>query len=243
MHTPHIHTYTHLIYTHIHVHIHVHHMHTHTHTSYAHTQDGCSLMCTWNSDQGVTFSLEEFNTRLFQTSLQNLRSSILKFYLCSMTINCNNQKSSTCLTVPGIKPTPSGSLPKVEQLQPNLPGEGFRLVLEEGELCAVTKKPRVTIVSLPCSPNSNYRVCVSVCMSVCVYVCVYVCVCVCYVSVYACLCLKVQNLNPRKAYEGQKNDVCKYYVEFPPSQFGCPVQSSQHGAMVEEQGPELWAGK
>ena len=33
-------------------------------------------------------------------------------------------------------------------------------------------------------------------------------------------------MNPRKVWEGQRNEVCRYFVEFPPSKFGCPVPST-----------------
>ena len=138
-------------------------------------------------------------------------------------INCNNDKRSpTCLSVPGVKATSAGLLPRVEQLEPNIPGSGFKLIYEEGETCQVTHKPRVTTISLPCNPFTNY---------------------------------KPQHFNPRKAWEGQNSEVCKYFVEFSPSSFGCPTPSiegddqratdEQHGGLMKgktaESLPQIWA--
>ena len=106
---------------------------------------------------------------------------------------CNNQKAPTCLTVPGIKPTVAGALSRVEQIEPNIPGHGFKLVYDEGETCEITKAPRKTIIKFPCNPSINYQ---------------------------------PEQMNPRKTWEGQKNEVCNYFVEFPPSKFGCPVSSA-----------------
>lgn len=169
----------------------------------------CNL-CTWRSEQGVTYTLEDFSSRQFHYSMQNPRRSTLKFSLCPSpytTAACNNNKSPTCLIVPGVKPTSTGTLPRVEQLEPHIPGEGIKLIYEEGEICEVTKQPRVTVITLPCNPHANY---------------------------------KVQHLNPKGAKEGEKGEICRYYVEFPPSQFGCPVDN---GGMVHAHKPEIWAGK
>lgn len=113
-------------------------------------------------------------------------------------------------------------LPRVEQLEPNIPGRGFKLIYEDGEICEVTNRPRKTIISLPCNPFTNY---------------------------------KPQHFNPRKAWEGQKSEVCNYFIEFSPSSFGCPTPSSssgsekrsgeQHGGIMKTKSteplPQIWA--
>ena len=111
---------------------------------------------------------------------------MIVFQLCPhVTLNplvlCNNQKAPTCITVPGVNPTVAGTLSRVEQIEPNIPGHGFKLIYDEGEICAVTKKPRKTIIKFPCNAAHHYQ---------------------------------PEQLNPTKAFEGQKNDVCNYYVEF-----------------------------
>lgn len=182
----------------------------------------------WRSAEGVTYDLNIFNTRKFDISLPNPRGSVLKFLLCphdvlNPLINCNNEKRSpTCLTVPGVKPTSTGFLPRVEQLEPNVPGSGFKLVYEDGETCEVTNQPRITTINLPCNPFTNY---------------------------------KPQHFNPRKSWEGQKSEVCHYFIEFSPSSFGCPSLASeveieggsdqQHGGIMKgkdaEVLPQIWA--
>ena len=149
----------------------------------------------------------------------------MKFQLCTHEslnplISCNNERSSpTCLSVPGVKPTSTGVLPRVEQLEPNIPGSGFKLIYEDGETCEVTNRPRRTIINLPCNPFTNY---------------------------------KPQQFNPRKAWEGQKSEVCNYFIEFSPSLFGCPTSASgtggsgeQHGGIMKTKGteplPQIWA--
>lgn len=113
-------------------------------------------------------------------------------------------------------------LPRVEQLEPNIPGSGFKLIFEDGETCEVTNQPRLTTITLPCNPFVNY---------------------------------KPQHFNPRKAWEGQKSEVCHYFVEFSPSSFGCPTVFSKttiDGDVNEHQGgimksktttliPQIWA--
>ena len=201
-------------------------VHTHTHT---HTQQSCSTeLCLWRSAQGVFYNLNAFNTRKFEINLPNPRGSIMKFQLCTHEslnplIRCNNERSSpTCLSVPGVKPTSTGVLPRVEQLEPNIPGSGFKLIYEDGEICEVTNRPRRTIINLPCNPFTNY---------------------------------KPQHFNPRKAWEGQKSEVCNYFIEFSPSSFGCPTpapntsdeegSSEQHGGIMKtkrtELLPQIWA--
>ena len=214
-------------YTHSHALMHMHgHTHTLTHT-HTHMQNcsGSRELCLWRSAQGATFDLNAFNTRKFDINLPNPRGSVLKFQLCphetlNPFINCNNEKRSpTCLTVPGVKPTSTGMLPRVEQLEPNIPGSGFKLIYEDGETCEVTNQPRLTTITLPCNPFVNY---------------------------------KPQHFNPRKAWEGQKSEVCHYFVEFSPSSFGCPTPFSETSSDGEQQGgimnsktisllPQIWA--
>ena len=180
--------------------------------------------------QGVTFDLNAFNTRKFEINLPSPRGSVLKFQLCAHEtlnplIRCNNERSSpTCLSVPGVKPTSTGVLPHVEQLEPNVPGSGFKVIYEDGEICEVTNHPRRTVITLPCNPFASY---------------------------------KPQHFNPRKAWEGQKSEVCNYFVEFSPSSFGCPSPSSlttacsegesgeQHGGIMKHEStaslPQIWA--
>ena len=121
-----------------------------------------------------------------------------------------------------MKPTSAGVLPRVEQLEPNIPGSGFKLIYEDGEICEVTNRPRRTIINLPCNPFTNY---------------------------------KPQHFNPRKAWEGQKSEVCNYFIEFSPSSFGCPTPASdtiseagsgqQHGGIMKTKSteplPQIWA--
>lgn len=164
--------------------------------------------CTWVSAEGVSYSVQDLQAREYQVSLQNPRGATMKFQLCSSSITCNGETTPSCLHVPGVKATSAGMLPRVEQLEPHLPGRGLRLVLDEGDVCEVNKKPRATIISLPCNPAANY---------------------------------KALHLNPRKAYEGQKSDICRYYVEFPASQFGCPLAGGGSGGLMGQHGPEIWA--
>ena len=146
---------------------------------------------------------------------------MIVFQLCPhVTLNplvlCNNQKAPTCITVPGVNPTVAGTLSRVEQIEPNIPGHGFKLIYDEGEICAVTKKPRKTIIKFPCNAAHHYQ---------------------------------PEQLNPTKAFEGQKNDVCNYYVEFSQNQFGCPVlpKSDHHGDTLtselatQKRVPQIWS--
>ncbi len=145
---------------------------------------------------------------------------MLVFQLCphpttNPLVLCSSHKAPTCITVPGIKPTIAGSLPRIEQIEPNIPGNGFKLIYEEGEICEITKLPRRTIIKFPCNPS-------------------------------------VQNIpeqmNPTKAFEGTKKDVCNYFVEFHHSQHGCPIEpiSSDSSTVLAEltkkkPQPQIWA--
>ena len=170
------------------------------------SQEKCaSEQCRWTSAQGVSYSLEDFSSRAFKFSLQKPRGAVLNFHLCptatAPSILCNNgRRTPACITVPGVNPTCTGSFAHVEQIEPHAPGKGFKLVYEDGDVCQVTKKPRRTVISLPCaSPGVQSQ---------------------------------ASTLSVRKAFEGESDAICNYFVEFPPSQFGCPV------AVVGEEGGE-----
>ncbi len=46
----------------------------------------------------------------------------------------------------------------------------------------------------------------------------------------------VQNFHPKQAREGQKKEICQYFIEFPPSKFGCPIGAhSDHAGSNSEQ--------
>lgn len=40
-------------------------------------------------------------------------------------------------------------------------------------------------------------------------------------------------LAPLKAYEGDKKLICNYFVDFPPSQYGCPVLLKDSDIIIE----------
>ena len=145
------------------------------------------------SQEGVWYTLKDFTNRQFQVGLPNPRGSMLKFHLCFTSgpqISCQNGiKSPACITVPGVKPTSTGMELRIEQLEPNIPSMGMKLIYEQGEICEVTKLPRMTIIKLPCSHEAHYS---------------------------------AQNFYPRQSWEGQNKEVCHYFVDFPPSKFGCP---------------------
>ena len=42
-----------------------------------------------------------------------------------------------------------------QPLEEHIPSAGLQLVYEDGDVCEVTGKPRRTIISLPCDPDSN----------------------------------------------------------------------------------------
>ena len=113
--------------------------------------------CQWWSDLGALYNLDDFSDQVFQTAVHNLKGSSLQFTLCSSAINCNGRQSPTCLSVPGVKLTSTGTIASFEPLEPNVPGKGFKLVFLDGDLCELTNKPRVMTVSLPCGPNTHYK--------------------------------------------------------------------------------------
>ena len=98
--------------------------------------------------------------------------------------------------MPGVKLTSTGMTTTFEPLEPHVPGKGFQLVLSDGDVCELTNQPRLTAVTFPCQPNTNYG---------------------------------RDHFKPRRASEGTKESVCKYSVEFPASQFGCPMERHDEG--------------
>ena len=160
-------------------------------------------LCQWSTESGALYNLQPFSSHVFQTSVQNLKGSLLRFSLCSH-LECDGRRSPTCLSVPGVKLAATGMTVAVAPLEPHLPGRGFKVVLTDGDVCEVTGKPRMMTVVLPCTPNSSYR---------------------------------RDGFRPRRAVEGTKESVCQYTVEFPSSQFGCPVTGG------EEERPTLTAGE
>ena len=149
--------------------------------------------CQWSSDVGALYSLQPFSSHVLQTSVHNLKGSLLRFSFCSV-ITCDGRQTPTCLTVPGVKLTSTGITSSVVLIEPHLPGRGFKLVLTDGDVCEVTGKPRTTTFVLPCSPNSRHR---------------------------------AESFRPTRAMEGTKENVCHYTVEFPATQFGCPVDGGR----------------
>ena len=164
----------------------------------------CSRECQWVSELGAVYSLQDFTDKVFQSTISNLKGSSFQFTLCLPSLNCNGQPSPTCLSVPGWKLTTTGRTVSVDPLEPNAPGQGFKLVLSEGDECEMTGRPRITIIHLPCNPNARYT---------------------------------AEQLKPSRASEGARENLCRYTVEFPASQFGCPVVS---GGVRD--GPQLTAG-
>lgn len=116
--------------------------------------------CRWQSREGVWFSLKDLLNKQFQVSLQNPKGSILKFQLCTHPapqILCKNGVSTpACITVPGVPPSSTGKTLLIEQLEPNIPSMGIRLVYEDGDICEVTKIPRRTIVKIPCNQRAIF---------------------------------------------------------------------------------------
>jgi hypothetical protein len=144
----------------------------------------------------VWYTLQELSKRQFHFPLSNPKGSILKFHLCSdlgvPQIQCRNgMKTPACINVPGVTPASTGKTPIIEQLEPNIPSMGIRLVYEDGDICEVTKVPRKTIIKIPCNQGAVYT---------------------------------SNNWNPQKVWEGKGKEVCHYFVDFPPSKFGCPSE-------------------
>lgn len=163
-----------------------------------------SAPCTWQSREGVWYSLKPLLNNHFHVALKNPEGSILQFNLCPNSgpqIQCKDGvKSPACITVPGVPPTSTGKNLLVEQLEPNIPSMGMRLVYEGGDTCEITKVPRKTIIKIPCNRGAVFT---------------------------------HQNWNPKQAWEGKKKEVCHYFVEFPPSVFGCPIELG--GSLMTDQ--------
>lgn len=151
------------------------------------------------------YGLQDLSGNVFSITVQGIKGSTLQLSLCPPHLNCNGRESPTCLSVPGVKLTSTGTTLSVEQLEPHIPGRGFKVVLRDGDVCEVTKKPRVTTVNFPCNPSARYP---------------------------------PQNFRPSRATEGQKENICQYLVEFPSSQFGCPVRDGTEMTQM----PQLTAG-
>jgi len=73
---------------------------------------------------------------------------------------------------------------------------GIKLVYEDGDVCEVTNLSRKTIIKLPCNGVSSIHSPASL----------------------------ANSIYPVKAFEGVKSEICHYFVEFPPSKYGCPVE-------------------
>jgi hypothetical protein len=151
--------------------------------------------CTWpvpNAD-GFVYSLDELCGREYDVTLPNPVNARVKFNLwVENTVHCNGVKSSSCIIVPGIKPTSAGKNLQINFLQDHQPTIGFKLIYEDGETCEVTKKPRKTIISFPCD--------------------------------YSLSIVDHDHFKPLRAFEGDKKLICNYFVDFPPSRFGCPIE-------------------
>ena len=161
--------------------------------------------CQWVTEQGALYSLQDLSGNVFNIGIQGIKGSTLQLSFCPPHLNCNGRESPTCLSVPGVKLTSTGMTLSVEQLEPHVPGRGFKMILMDGDICEVTKKPRVTTVNFPCNPSAKFP---------------------------------PQNFRASRATEGQKENICQYFVEFPSSQFGCPVRD---GTEVTQM-PQLTAG-
>lgn len=77
-----------------------------------------------------------------------------------------------------------------QPLEQHIPSAGLQVVYEDGAVCEVTKKPRRTIINLPCDPSRDVPA------------------------------------TPARAYEGDKQAICNYFVEFSPSKLFCPSLTS-----------------
>ena len=154
----------------------------------------------WRSPQGLVYDLHDFALRQYQFGLTSPKNAFLKFQLCNhpeSTIACKNgKKSPACITLPGVPPSSTGEDPRVEELEPNIPNMGINLVYDNGDICEVTNAPRKTIIKLPCGEDSGG----------------------------SSTDRQASFIHPLKAHEGKKNEICHYFVEFPPSKYGCPVE-------------------
>lgn len=148
------------------------------------------------------YNLDSLSSRQYQIALANPKGAVLQFHLCphpSSPLPCKSGATTlACITVPGVKPTSTGKVLKLEQLEPNIPSMGIRLIYEDGQTCEITKLPRRTIIKIPCSRDTEHS---------------------------------KQSFHPKQAWEGKGKEVCHYFVEFPPSKYGCPIEPS--GSLAE----------
>lgn len=104
-----------------------------------------------------------------------------------------------------MSPASTGEIQRIEELEPNIPSMGISLVYEDGDICEVTNIPRKTIIKLPCSKFGGGADKVA------------------------------SSLYPLKAFEGEKKEICHYFIEFPPSKYGCPVEDIRQEVEQEQQ--------
>lgn len=157
------------------------------------------------------YSLTDLGLKVFQTALPTPQGSHLRISPCHSFL-CNNKDSASCITVPGLKPTSAGKDKVFKTILDGDPTSGFQLLIEGGDVCEVTKKPRRTIARFPCDPNAL---------------------------------ADASQLKVLKSYEGQNKLICNYFVEFVPSQLGCPRPSSSGSHLITAQpvDPVFMSGK
>ena len=175
-------------------------------------QDCNADLCTWTTEQGAVYNLDALRSKEVQVALQSPQGSIIKLILCPRAgaIICQNRRAHACLLVPGVQPTSAGATLRAEQMEPNVPAQGLKLLLEDGEICELTRRPRRTIVTIPCDPSGVAGP-------------------------------GSEELVARKGWEGQKSDVCNYFVEFGGHKLGCPVVRG--GNLLTSHKPQIRAGK
>ncbi|XP_065883640.1 uncharacterized protein [Dysidea avara] len=141
---------------------------------------GCHWSC--NDYRGVDYYI---TTGTHDVSLPSPRGAVLRVGLCT-DISCGSSRSRGCIIVPGVEPVSTGQRVVYQPLEQHIPSAGLQVVYEDGVVCEVTKKPRKTIINLPCDPDHDVPA------------------------------------TPSRAYEGDKQTICNYYVEFSPSKLFCP---------------------
>ena len=104
----------------------------------------------------MAYSLRDISTKVFRVGVQGMKGFTLQFSLCPSDLTCNGRSSQTCLIVPGIRPASTGTILSIEQIEPHVPSRGFKMILTDGDICEVTKKPRVTTFVFPCTPGTRY---------------------------------------------------------------------------------------
>ena len=173
-------------------------------------QDCNADLCTWTTEHGAVYSLDSVRSKEVQVALQSPQGSIMKLTLCPRVgaISCQNRRAQACLLVPGVQPTSAGATLRAEQMEANAPAQGLKLLLEDGEICELTRRPRRTIVTIPCDPSGATG---------------------------------PEELVARRGWEGQKSDVCNYFIEFGGHKLGCPVM--RPGNLLTSRKPQIRAGK